>query len=67
MTWTTARPTQPGWYWHKSYSRGFTFIQIYLVYDLEDGGELVTGHDEDLKPVSTFVGEWAGPLHPPPP
>jgi hypothetical protein len=63
--WTTERPTQPGWYWHKTTNdRSMIFLSILLVYDLENGGPLVAGHEE-LKPVDQLGGQWAGPIEPP--
>lgn len=65
MKWTSDPPTIPGWYWSKtSNDRTMSFVTIFLVYDLENGQELMAGHEE-LKPVSQIGGFWAGPLEPP--
>lgn len=61
MKWVQEKPIIPGWYWWRDKQPSMTFVRIYLVYDLEDGKELVAG-DEELKPVGTFGGEWYGPL-----
>lgn len=64
MTWTTDPPITPGWYWHETTNDGtMRFLSILLVYDLENGGPLVAGHQE-LKPVGDLGGKWQGPLEP---
>ena len=63
--WTKELPTKAGWYWHCSEpSLDFACVTIFQVYDLGNGGNLVTGHEE-LKPVSVFPGLWSGPLEHP--
>ena len=65
MNWTSEKPTKPGWYWHYTHNdRGMEFVTIFLVYDLENGGPLVCGH-EDLVDVAQHGGKWAGPLEAP--
>ena len=52
MTWTTARPTQAGWYWVKLLG-GISIVEI-REYDLLFGGRL--GMD--------MVQAWQGPIEP---
>lgn len=66
MTWTTTRPTQPGWYWWRRYKgkrsyevevrngrgvlRGNQFLEVWW------NGEMVAKFDQPVR------GEWAGPI-----
>jgi len=64
MTWTTEKPTMPGWYWCRDK------VSIWLVLVVNDGGELlarwVYGYDGNgSRYISQMNCDWAGPLEPP--
>lgn len=67
-TWTTEKPTEPGWYWFR-----FGPIDKPVMFWISvragiQGGELWVRHALPLiseKPVSDYDGQWAGPLEPP--
>lgn len=59
LTWTTEKPTQPGWYWWRNNSH---FDPDILKVDVL-GDRFVI--DTDLDVLDTPPGEWTGPLEPP--
>lgn len=59
LTWTTEKPTKPGWYWWRNNS---CFDPDILKVDVL-GDKFVIHRDEDI--LETPHGEWAGPLEPP--
>ena len=63
MTWTTARPTQAGWYWFRDVSRPHEDErEPYVVKVRQRGGRLCVGNcDIDGPP---YNGEWQGPIEP---
>jgi hypothetical protein len=69
MTWTTERPTEPGWYWYKA-TKHLPAIIVYVYHShnnpLPGNGLLVAyvGLDEHRN-SAMISGEWAGPLEPP--
>ena len=63
LLWTTTPPTVEGWYWQRHSGEGFSYRRITLAYELK--GELFWFIGDDMKTVSQFQGEWAGPLTPP--
>jgi hypothetical protein len=54
MTWTTEKPTVPGWYWWKSKQYSPVIVEIYR---LE-----VRGESYLLIGVEDAEGLWAGPI-----
>ncbi len=78
MTWTTDKPTQPGWYWVRNLSSEllpWTPAQlVHITKSEEDQGSFITyvgayygdETDEELsEDMDGVSGEWAGPLEPP--
>lgn len=63
LTWTTDRPTAPGWYWWQGPYSGPEVVRLWQT---GKGQSLIcerTGHVAG-HPVP-LVGRWAGPLTPP--
>ena len=68
MTWSTDKPTQPGWYWY----RGNDYFDEDVIVEVKDSiGELCVfhyrfiaqGEDEVCpEPIESFRGQWAGPI-----
>jgi hypothetical protein len=56
MTWTTEKPTVPGWYWYREIEGEPEILAIYK----DNGQLLISGIG-----LQEFPGEWAGPLKPP--
>jgi hypothetical protein len=56
MTWTTEKPTVPGWYWYREIEGEPEILSIYK----DNGQLLISGIG-----LQEFPGEWAGPLEPP--
>ncbi len=62
-TWTSARPTAPGWYWWRyDYSSPYPVI-CRLV--LDEDQHLMERYDGNFLHELVDDGEWAGPLQPP--
>jgi hypothetical protein len=62
MTWTTQKPTRPGWYWY----RDLPFRTEFVVNVCElVTGELFASADGFDQYVERLSGEWAGPLEVP--
>jgi len=64
MTWTTDKPTKPGWYWYRPASDQ----NIEVVEIARPHGDLhiyMLGHPDLCPPYEQVEGEWAGPLEPP--
>jgi len=62
LTWTTEKPTQPGWYWWRKSRRHE--IEIAKLWDVDN----IYGQfhqDPHVFRVDEVGGEWAGPLAPP--
>jgi len=57
LTWTTDKPTKPGWYWYRPYRDG-QHVEVCRVYEIE------IDYWTTIIPPQTG-GEWAGPLEPP--
>lgn len=57
MTWTTAKPTVPGWYWWRVNPGDEEIVEVGEV-------EVYLSSGDRLK-LDTAGGEWAGPLDPP--
>lgn len=58
MTWTTERPTEPGWYWwrgHPDYNGKIGYLTDSKVIIFPVG----SGHIDEMG------GEWAGPIQKP--
>ena len=66
LTWTTNKPTQPGWYWWRN-KPGAEKIERVQLFDFVWLKEPYLGVETQYAryPVSTIIGEWAGPLEPP--
>ncbi len=69
MTWTYAKPTEPGWYWWRNIDEleeGHTVVWVNTV-----NGKLkvmmIDGWSAALDDLEKMVdsGQWAGPLQPP--
>jgi hypothetical protein len=59
LTWTTQKPTKPGWYWWRSY-RGYDPIAVQILgFDSADSFSLVYGLN---RPLGQCDGDWAGPI-----
>ncbi|HJT19881.1 MAG TPA: hypothetical protein VJ746_05400 [Nitrospira sp.] len=75
LSWTSEKPTQPGWYWVRNlrvpllrgkYREVERFGVVEVLRD-QTGSELyvsVTGSDW-MSEIVKVEGEWAGPLEPP--
>ena len=59
MTWTTEKPTRPGWYW---YRKGEKDVQLLMdVRKIE--GQLTAHWSNGVSEVIDHMcGEWSGPL-----
>jgi hypothetical protein len=57
MTWTTEKPTKPGWYWYRLHvnDQALVVVRVEPEYDLV--GPWGDGSDSQL---SDMVGQWAG-------
>lgn len=62
MTWTTDKPTRPGWYWWR-YDATSPTPAIYHV-ELDHKALITRGWMNSALPL-VDDGEWAGPLEPP--
>ena len=66
MTWTSEKPTVPGWYWHRQHDavNGVRFVRIC---EIERVGNtlFVLGLQPGRFVLENASGAWAGPLEPP--
>ena len=67
LTWTSSKPSLPGWYW---YREKHTERPLILDVQLLSSGKLailaqLNRLGEDYIYVEDLNGEWAGPLEPP--
>ena len=73
ITWTTDKPTVPGWYWYRYYSSLTCMpkVAITVMGKVETGCDYqsytftwLTGVDYEVeaKNVTELSGEWAGPI-----
>ena len=60
MTWTTARPTQAGWYWWRN-GTGFELMEVWALSDELRCNFVRSHHHWD---VNEIEGEWQGPIEP---
>jgi hypothetical protein len=64
MTWTTTKPTVPGWYWWRRPYGKRIILNMIQVKEWKHGNQpglfIYAG-----KPVERCDGDWAGPLEPP--
>ena len=67
MTWTTERPTEPGWYWRKmGQSEDWYSVVVVEFCQTQDGlGYLAPGFHSIQWPENDKDAEWSGPLRPP--
>ena len=56
MSWTTEKPSKPGWYWYRESKGEPEILSLYK----DDGQLLISGIG-----LQEFPVEWAGPLEPP--
>ena len=64
MTWTTARPTQAGWYWWRNPNAKHEEDREVVIYKVRDYvGELAIGNCR-IKDSHFEKGEWQGPIEP---
>lgn len=66
MTWTTDKPTKPGWYWHKVRGKEPMVVQLIPAPGQYDPRKLVLYRDYDGEEswtrLSKIRGQFAGPL-----
>lgn len=61
MTWTTTKPTQPGWYWWDVWGRP----EIVHVILREDGALFMLCMHLASRPIEACTGgQWQGPIEP---
>jgi hypothetical protein len=63
VPWSDVPPTEPGWYWYRSWrvhERHPNAVLSPPVEVFEHNGELVTSNG--MRPVTNYAGKWAGPL-----
>lgn len=67
MTWTTEKPTRPGWYWW----RDLPEYDVRMLYVVKQDHELFAYYVDNMdlhlwtSTKAGLIGEWAGPLAPP--
>ena len=60
MTWTTARPTQAGWYWYREDAHSeYRVVNVYKAW-----GEQLAASGENFDLFDLSQGEWQGPIEP---
>ena len=62
LSWTTDKPTMPGWYWWREVDSKDGFI---VQVDIEGETVSSSGTADDASLDEMVGGEWAGPLEPP--
>ena len=70
MTWTTEKPSKPGWYWWRDLSALEATASCMVVYVYEGIGDKFgpmlfvqrDGSYGDIRPVRDVKGEWQGPI-----
>ncbi len=65
MTWTSSKPTTPGWYWWREPEHNDNTPEICHVYKDEQTGELRVFWTTDCTfadLLTEYDGEWCGPL-----
>lgn len=61
MTWTTNKPTTPGWYWwRRNKDKNLTCHEIGYRHE-HDGLWILSLPDEYVR-IDEYGGEWAGPI-----
>ena len=70
MTWTTEKPTKPGWYWWRQLPTDTEFQIVRVRVDdmglqSDDGKSLIALNDKFYELVENMPGEWAALLEPP--
>ena len=60
MTWTTEKPTKSGWYWWRD-EEGHAVVEVYPTET-----STAVWRRGLLYNLNDVMGEWAGPLDPPP-
>ncbi len=68
MTWTTTKPTVPGWYWWREPEHNDNEPEIGHVFKDDLTAELRVLWTTDCPfadLVKEYDGQWAGPLEPP--
>ncbi len=65
MTWTTQKPTVPGWYWYREDGIGPEVMDVDYRAIGETDAEaqvLVAQNANEYDVVENMIGEWAGPI-----
>lgn len=60
-TWSTEKPTRPGWYWWRQPYCQDVIVEITLG-GAKNGKRLYVVTDGDTGELASFSGEWAGPI-----
>jgi hypothetical protein len=62
MTWTSEKPTVPGWYWYRDNAVPSRIVEV----STRSGGALwVTRMQRNGCFVDRLYGQWSGPIEPP--
>jgi hypothetical protein len=59
LTWTTDKPTEPGWYWFQDSWVGPYIVWIYWA---DSSKKDLIAHGREDYSVSVRYGQWAGPI-----
>ncbi len=62
MNWTRESPTKKGWYWLRQDKEE---THLFIVYVIDAERMVAAGSETEINPAQE-VGEWYGPLEPPP-
>lgn len=68
MEWTTKKPTEPGWWWHRQgdYNSGKPEVCRVFRSEIDNVMRVLWTLDCPFADaVSEYDGEWSGPLEPP--
>lgn len=57
MTWTSDKPTVPGWYWYRGYEDADRVVHV-----MDNGESLVACSFEFSESMFYLDGQWAGPI-----
>ena len=65
MHWTTTKPSRPGWYWYRRTDLPFTddpdVVHVSTL-DYQPGLYIWDWQDTYWEPISSYNGQWAGPI-----
>ena len=67
LKWSRERPTELGWYWHKSRRDDEEYIEVVQVRPADRNAVLIrpSSHLSFVKHAGFATDEWAGPVEPP--